>query len=147
VASDYLHVIKNFNDKGVGEARKDGQERLPPEGDDTAAQSLKKSRYILTSSKQTLMRKDEEAGKGKIQIQPALQQRACGQERRHRDRHEDLMGESKLPFALGLIKEKLSEASRWPTDPPWPWQSRTSWACAWQPLRVVSSPMRPVISP
>ncbi|MGV8111276.1 transposase [Methanospirillum sp.] len=50
---DFFHIVKNFNDKVVGQIRKDEQRRLIAEGDEKAAKSLKGSRYILTSSKQT----------------------------------------------------------------------------------------------
>ena len=54
---DYFHIVKNFNDKVVSEVRKDEQRRLLAEGDDEAARSLKKTRYILMSSRKTLKRK------------------------------------------------------------------------------------------
>ncbi|MCK9247071.1 MAG: hypothetical protein M0P11_09000, partial [Anaerolineaceae bacterium] len=36
------------------------------EGSDKAAESLKKTRYILMSSRETLQRKDREAAQGKL---------------------------------------------------------------------------------
>lgn len=61
VVYDYFHIVKNFNDKVIGELRKDEYDRLVKGGDVKAASSLKRSRYILTSSRETLRRKDEEA--------------------------------------------------------------------------------------
>lgn len=63
---DYFHIVKNFNDKVVGEIRKDEQKRLIAEGDLEAAKLLKHSKYIVTSSRETLARKDREAKEGKV---------------------------------------------------------------------------------
>ena len=62
---DYFHIVKNFNDKVVSEIRKDEQRRLFEEGNIDAAKALKKTRYILTSNRSTLRKKDEEAAGGK----------------------------------------------------------------------------------
>ena len=58
---DHFHIVKNFNDKVIGAVRKDEQKRLQEEGDVEAAKSLKRTKYILTSSRKTLQRKDTEA--------------------------------------------------------------------------------------
>ena len=58
---DYFHIVKNFNDKVVAEVRKDEQRRLLEEGDVEAAKSLKRTKYILTSNRSTLQKKDKEA--------------------------------------------------------------------------------------
>ena len=55
---DFFHIRKNFNDKVIGEIRKDEQRRLIAEGDLKAAASLKKSKNILTSKRETLEKKD-----------------------------------------------------------------------------------------
>lgn len=62
---DYFHIVKNFNDKVVSEIRKDEQRRLYEEGNFNAAKALKNARYILTSSRSTLKKKDEESRRGK----------------------------------------------------------------------------------
>ena len=48
---DYFHLVKNFNEKVVGAIRKDEQRRLADEENTRAAAALKKTKYILTSSK------------------------------------------------------------------------------------------------
>ena len=63
---DYFHIVKNFNEKVVGAIRKDEQRRLADEGNTRDAAALKKTKYILTSSKDTLRRKDEEAAECKV---------------------------------------------------------------------------------
>ena len=76
---DYFHIVKNFNDKVVSEIRKDEQRRLYEKGNIDAAKALKKTRYILTSSRSTLRKKDKEAAEGKIlqKGQRSLQDRGC----------------------------------------------------------------------
>ena len=63
---DHFHIVKNFNDKVVSEVRKDEQRRLLEQGDAKGAAALKKTRYILTSARGTLQRKDREAAEGKV---------------------------------------------------------------------------------
>ena len=109
---DYFHIVKNFNDKVVSEIRKDEQCRLIEEGQPEAAAKLKKTKYILTSSRQTLQRKDEEAADGKVIAgggtlfpQPEVV-RKIG----YVERYETLLRENKLFFTIDLIKEKLTAA-------------------------------------
>lgn len=56
---DYFHIVKNFNEKVVSAVRKDEQARLAAEGKYEEAKSLKGSRYILMSNRETLQHKDE----------------------------------------------------------------------------------------
>lgn len=63
---DYFHIVKTFNDKVVNEVRRAEQRRMLEEGDIEAARSLKRTRYILTSSRSTLQKKDSEAAEGKV---------------------------------------------------------------------------------
>ena len=109
---DYFHIVKNFNDKVVGEVRKDEQRRLIAEGDEEAARSLKKTKYILTSSRSTLQRKDEEAGKGHI-IHKGSDLFKTGNVTRkggYEQRYDELLQQNRLLFTIDLVKEKLSLA-------------------------------------
>jgi transposase len=119
VVFDYFHIVKNFNDKVVGEIRKDEQRRLKAEGDEEAAKSLKKSRYILTSSKQTLARKDQEAEDGKILSKGSslFSKEPVVRKDGHLARYEDLIRQNKLLFTLDLLKEKLSGAYKMTDEP------------------------------
>ena len=56
-----FHIRKNFNDKVVAEVRKDEQRRLYAEGRKEEAKMLKNTKYILTSNRQTLRKKDDKA--------------------------------------------------------------------------------------
>jgi len=58
VVFDHFHIIKNFNEKVIGEVRKDEQQRLIREGDKAGAAALKRTRYNLMSSRETLRKKD-----------------------------------------------------------------------------------------
>jgi transposase len=111
---DYFHIVKNFNDKVVSEIRKDEQRRLLAEGDHQAAQSLKRSKYILTSSKKTLQKKDDQAERGKVISKSSTL--FCKEEivrkSGYLDRYHALLSQNKLLFTLDLIKEKLTEAYR-----------------------------------
>ena len=109
---DYFHIVKNFNDKVVSEVRKDEQRRLTEEGDIEAAKSLKKTRYILTSSRDTLKKKDNDAAKERV-IHKGSQlfktediMRKTGYE----ECYDSLISQNKLLFTLDLIKEKLKLA-------------------------------------
>lgn len=119
VVFDLFHIVKNFNDKVVGEIRKDEQRRLKAEGDEKAARSLKGSRYILTSSRQTLAGKDEEAENGKILCKGGslFSKEPVMRKSGHLSRYEELIRENRLLFTLDLIKEKLSEAYKMTDEP------------------------------
>ncbi len=66
IAYDHFHIIKNFNDKVVAMVRKDEQRRLQEEGLQEEARKLKRSRYVLLSSRASLAKKDKEGEQGKI---------------------------------------------------------------------------------
>ena len=116
---DHFHIIKNFNDKVVSEVRKDEQRRLQEEGRFKDAESLKKTRYILMSSRETLQRKDREAADGKVLsksgtlFQKSEVMRRSGSE----EKYDQLIRENKLLFMLDIIKEMLSEAYKAPSEP------------------------------
>ena len=57
----YFCIRKNYNDKVVAEVRKDEQRRLYSEGRKEEARMLKNTKYILTSNRQTLRKKDDKA--------------------------------------------------------------------------------------
>lgn len=109
---DYFHIVKNFNDKVVSAIRKDEQRRLYDEGNVEAAKALKKTKYILTSSRKTLQHKDQEAkdnkviSKGSTLFCKAEVTRKEGYE----SKYDELLQENELLFTLDIIKEKLTKA-------------------------------------
>ena len=116
---DYFHIVKNFNEKVIGSIRKDEQKRLSDEGNKRAAAALKKTKYILTSSRDTLYLKDEEAAEGKVIsrggklfAQPVMVRKPG-----YTQRYEKLIRGNQLFFTLDLIKEKLAHAYKLTDEP------------------------------
>lgn len=109
---DYFHIVKNFNDKVVSEVRKDEQRRLIDEGDVDAARSLKKTRYILMSSRETLKRKDKDASEEKVISKGSSLFGTKDYVRKggHEEHYDDLLSQNKLLFTLDIIKESLTLA-------------------------------------
>ena len=109
---DYFHIVKNFNDKVVSEVRKDEQRRLYEEGNIEAARALKKTKYILTSSRDTLQKKDADAVQGRVIHKGSSLFKTEDIVRRsgYEDRYDQLLRENQLLFTLDLIKEKLTLA-------------------------------------
>lgn len=111
---DYFHIVKNFNDKVVSEVRRDEQRRLTEEGNLEAARALRRTRYILTSSRSTLQRKDQEASEGKVLSKGGglFNKEEVIRKSGYEAKYDALLAENELLFTLDLIKEKLSEAYR-----------------------------------
>lgn len=92
VVFDHFHIVKNFNDKVVSAVRKEEQARLKAEGKTAEADSLKRSKYILTSSVSTLQKKDEEDNKKRY------------------ERYQKIIKDNELLLTADIVKEKLSYA-------------------------------------
>ena len=109
---DYFHIVKNFNDKVVSEVRKDEQRRLIEEGNMEAAKALKKTRYILMSSRSTLQKKDEDAKQERIVHKGSslFKTEDIVRKTGYEECYNKLLEENKLLFTLDLIKEKLALA-------------------------------------
>ena len=112
IVFDFFHITKNFNDKVVSETRKAEMNRLITEGDLEAAKSLRRSKYILTSSRKTLARKDQEAQNGKVLRKGStlFDREPVVRREGQLARYEQLVSQNKLLFTLDLIKEKLCDA-------------------------------------
>ncbi len=109
---DYFHIVKNFNDKVVSEVRKNEQRRLYEEGDIEAARTLKKTRYILMSSRKTLQAKDTDARKERVIHKGSRLFKTEDTVRKegYEERYNALLQENHLLFTLALIKDKLTSA-------------------------------------
>jgi len=109
---DYFHIVRNFNEKVIGAVRKDEQRRLFEEGRTEAAKALKRTKYILTSSRATLQRKDTEAAEGKILRKGSdlFNTETVIRKGGYEAKYDRLLQENKLLFTLDLIKEKLTDA-------------------------------------
>ena len=109
---DYFHIVKNFNEKVVSEVRKDEQKRLKEEGNEEAAKQLKGSKYILTSSRETLQKKDKDAIEGKVVKKGSSLFGTSDIIRTgdYENRYNELIKENKLLFMIDIIKDKLKYA-------------------------------------
>lgn len=112
IVFDHFHIVKNFNEKVVSEIRKDEQKRLIAEGNEEAAQLLKGSKYILTSSRSTLQAKDEEARDEKVARKGSelFNKPDYVRTEGYESRYDELIKENELLFTCDLIKEKLRHA-------------------------------------
>lgn len=112
VVFDYFHIVKNFNDNVISKVRKDEQKRLIKEGNIEGAKALKNTRFILTSSRETLLKRDQIAEEGKKPrkdsvIFPSQKHTPRGG---NLSKYEALLTENGLLVSLDIIKEKLHEA-------------------------------------
>lgn len=112
IVYDHFHIVKNFNEKVVGEIRKEEQARLTEMGDKKAAERLKHSKFILTSNEYTLAKKDKEAEEGKIvnkgsKLFNTSEVKAKGGKL---SKYQELINNNELFLIIALIKELLQEA-------------------------------------
>ena len=109
---DYFHIVKNFNDKVVSKVRKDEQRRLYEEGLAEEARALKKTRYILMSSRSTLQAKDAQARTGEpiTRSGSLFPKEKYVRKEGYEEKYDELLSQNKLLFTLDLIKERLSLA-------------------------------------
>lgn len=112
IVYDYFHLVKNFNDKVISEVRKDEQKRLKDEGRDEEAAELKRTKFILTSSRETLARKEKEAAEGKVLSKESKLfnkeevKRHPGQEAIYKE----LISRNELLMTCDLVKAALEDA-------------------------------------
>jgi transposase len=109
---DRFHIVKNFNDKVISEVRKDEQRRLYAEGLLEEARALKKTRFILMSSRSTLQAKDEQARKGEpiVKSGTLFPREEYVRKEGYEAKYDELLSQNKLLFTLDLIKDRLSLA-------------------------------------
>ena len=112
VVYDYFHIVKNLNEKVISEIRKDEQRRLENAGDKEAARRLKRTRFILTSNRETLERKDDEANKKKVVSKgnELFKKDDVIRKGGNVDRYNQLINENELFLIIELIKELLQLA-------------------------------------
>ena len=115
IVYDFFHIVKNYNEKVVAEVRKDEQKRLISEGREDEAKALKRTKYILTSKRATLLQKDKDAAKGtkvsrpnQLFNAPDLKQSKGGLT----EKYDALIKDNTLFLTLDLVKGQLQEAFR-----------------------------------
>ena len=107
IVYDHFHIVKNFNEHVVSAIRKDEQKRLCSEGKTEEAKRLKRSKYILLANRETLEKRDSDAGKI---VQKGSKMFNIPEVKRKGGRIERLnaiLDENKLLNTCELIKETL----------------------------------------
>lgn len=112
IVYDYFHIKKYLNEKVINEIRKEEQKRLIENGDEEAAKRLKRSKYILCSSEETLIKKDEEVKSCKTISKGSMifNKNELKRKGNYYDRHQKLIQENELFLIIELIKVALDEA-------------------------------------
>lgn len=111
IVFDHFHIVKNFNEKVITPIRTDEQNRLKNEGNEEGAKSLKRTKYILMSSRKTLKNKDLEAIEGKVISKGSelFKTDTIKRKEGYELKYEALLKENKLLFTVDIIKEKLRD--------------------------------------
>lgn len=117
IVFDHFHIVKNFNEKVVSEVRKDEEKRLKESGDQDGAKALKKTKYILTSSRSTLQRKDEDVGKVISKGSSMFNHPEIVRHGGYEKKYDELLQKNKLLFTVDLIKDQLAAAYAMKTKP------------------------------
>ena len=119
---DRFHLIKNFNEKVITPVRIEEQKRLRAGGRHAGAERLRRNRYILTSSRDTLKAEDE---KGAAAIKSGAADAAKQGQKLFKSLREPvpprdnrtavldgLIRDNALLSAIDIIKEQLRQAYR-----------------------------------
>lgn len=82
------------------------------EGDEEAAQTLKRSKYVLMSGRDTLLQKDRDARHNKVLSEAGIlfNKPEIIQQGGNRKRHKEIIEQNELLFTADLVKEKLKIA-------------------------------------
>lgn len=112
IVFDHFHIVKNFNDKVISAVRKDEQKRLKDAGLEEQAKRLKRTKYILTSSKKSLAKKDARAEAGAmIQVENTLfGLKPIPARSGYVKRYKQLIKENELLLTCDIVKEQLDQA-------------------------------------
>lgn len=112
IVYDFFHIKKNLNEKVINEIRKDEQKKLIESGDKEAAKRLKRTKYILCSSEETLLKKDQEVKDGKVISKEStlFKKPEIKRKGNYYDRHNQLIQENEIFLIIELIKVALDEA-------------------------------------
>lgn len=99
IVFDHFHIIKNFNEKVVSAVRKDVQAQLLREGRTEEAKSLKGSRFILTSNRSSLEKKDLDNHNDPDK-----------KDTKYVQLYDELLKKNELFFMADLVKEMMNKA-------------------------------------
>lgn len=111
IVFDHFHLIKNFNEIVVNNVYKEEEIRLRRENRTEEANTLKNSKYILYSSRDTLKRKDKEVKNGKIiqQGSEIFKTQTIIRKGSYEEKYNGLLKDNELLIMIDLIKEKLND--------------------------------------
>lgn len=112
IVFDQFHLVKNLNEKVIGNIRKEEQKRLRESGDVEGAAALKKAKYLLVSSKEQLRQKDAETGNRNLSHRgPGLFKTPDVVLRSgYEQRYNNLISRNKLLFTCDWVKSALRYA-------------------------------------
>ena len=114
IVYDHFHIVKNFNEIVVAEARKAEELRLKQEGREKDARALKRSGRILAMSRKTMTSIDKKVAEGKaihkgselFNIPEYQYKRGVA------ERYEALIRDNDLLTTVDIVKCKLAESFR-----------------------------------
>ena len=111
IVFDHFHIVKHLND-AINSIRRDEYKRLCENGDIEAANTLCGSKYILTSNRETLKRKDDEAANGRELRKESKLFGISSITRKggHEDHYNKILAENELLSTADIVKEKLRHA-------------------------------------
>lgn len=112
IVFDYFHLVKNFNEKVVNVTRKSEYKRLIDEKRYEDAEIFKKSKYIVTSSIETLRKKDLEVLKNKTISKGSdlFKTPEIIRKGNYEEKYNKIIKENELFLIAHIIKEKLKLA-------------------------------------
>lgn len=112
IVFDYFHIVKNFNEKVINEVRKSEYNRLIAESRYEDAKIFKKSKFILTSSAETLRKKDLEVLENKVISKESelFKTPQITRKGNYEEKYNKIIEENELLLIAHIIKEKLKLA-------------------------------------
>ena len=112
IVYDHFHIIKNFNEMVVSKIYKEEQSRLRRDGKIDQANSIKNSKYILLSRKDTLKKKDEKANNNKIikKESELFNTSELTYKFGYEEKYNGLIKDNELFITIDIIKEALDVA-------------------------------------
>lgn len=112
IVFDYFHLVKNFNEKVVNVTRKSEYKRLIDEKRYEDAEIFKKSKYIVTSSIETLRKKDLEVLENKTISKGSdlFKTPEIIRKGNYEEKYNKIIKENELFLIAHIIKEKLKLA-------------------------------------
>ena len=110
IVYDRFHLVQNFNEMVLTEVRKDVQKELLKNGDVDGAKLLKRSKYIILSSRATREENDRKAEERRT-LRAEEGEAASGVRKKGQvERHDEIIALNELFFIADYVKESLSAA-------------------------------------